>query len=120
ADLDALVKEKVKEDEYIDYKSGTLLKKSPKERARTVREYLSGFANSNGGVVIFGIQEEKERPLQVDGCDPKDVGSNLDDWASDCLKDIASYFSPLPKFKVVSHPDGEVLVCGVGRSYGFV
>ena len=120
AHLDVLVKERVKEDEYIDYKSGALLKKPPKERARTVREYLSGFANSDGGVVIFGIQEEKERPTQVDGCDPKDVGGNLMGWASHCVNPIWAFFSPLPRFEVVAHPEGEVLVCAVGRSYNLV
>lgn len=120
AHLDALVKERVREDEYIDYKSGALLKKPPKERARTVREYLSGFANSDGGVVIFGIQEEGERPTQVDGCDPKDVGGNLIGWASHCVNPIWAFFSPLPRFEVVTHSDGEVLVCAVGRSYNLV
>lgn len=124
AHLDALITERVREDENIEYKSGTLLRdKDRKERARIVREYMSGFANSDGGVLLFGIEEEgveEKRPTQVAGCNPKDVNGDLVGWAMRCVTPIGAYFSPFPKFRVVEHHNGKVLVCAVGRSYNLV
>lgn len=119
--LEALVKERVKEDEYIDYKSRALLTgKSSKEAARVVREYMSGFANSDGGVLIIGMEESEGRASAVTGCNPKDVGGDLEGWAARCVTGLGAYFNPPPKFEAVQCPTGEVLVCAVGRSFNLV
>lgn len=119
AHLDALKTEQVKEDESIDYKSGAILK-DRKKAARTVREYLSGFANSDGGVLVIGIEEVDKKPSAITGCDAKDVGGDLGGWAARCVTELGAYFSPFPRFMAVEHSGVEVLVCAVARSYNMV
>lgn len=127
--LDSLVAERVREDEYIEYKSGAIFQKSNKDLSRMIRQYMSGFANSDGGVLIIGVEEDKQktrlgafesRPTKVDGCNDRRISGDLASWAAECVKDIGARFSPLPRFRVVAHPVGEVLVCAVWRSYNLV
>ena len=130
--VDALVKERVKEDEHLEYKRGAVFRdgKSNNELSRMIRRYMSGFANSDGGVLIIGVEEEERqsartdalesRPIGVDGCNDRSIEGDLASWAAECVNELGAYFSPSPKFRVIEHPKGEVLVCAAGRSYGLV
>lgn len=121
--LDALVTEKVKEDQFLDYKNGRELN-NKKKAADTLRQYLSGFANSEGGVLIIGVDEES---WAVTGC-PAPGGGKLEDferglreWASDCVSPIAGHFSQRPEFCVVEYPGGKkALVAWTARSLNLV
>jgi predicted HTH transcriptional regulator len=55
--LDALLTEKVEEDQFLDYKDGSELD-NKKKAADTLRQYLSGFANSDGGILIIGVNDK--------------------------------------------------------------
>lgn len=114
-DVDQLVSEKVIEDLYLDYKHGNELL-DRKKASQTIRQYVSSFANSSGGVLIIGVDEQN---WQVTGYS---IGKSDDlaMWASRCLTPIASYFSPPLIFQVVKHPQGDVLICAVARSIGLV
>lgn len=114
-ELDDLLQEKVSEDLYLDYKHGHLCK-DKKQFASTIRVYLSGFANSAGGTLIVGVDGDK---WNVTGCSTPG-GGDLAEWASRCLVPIASHFSPLPRFQVVKHNKGDVLVAFTDRSYQLV
>lgn len=116
-EIDQLVTQQVREDLYLEYKHGDELNKS--DASNTIREYLSAFANSAGGVLIIGIEESKGVPTRVTGCAGHSKGA-LDEWAARCITPIANYFSPLPKFHVVKHPNGEVLIGIAHRSLGLV
>ena len=112
--LDELVSEPVAEDLFLEYKHGNLLAQS--EAPRMIREYLSGFANSAGGVLIVGVDQAN---WSITGCRAPG-GEDLAEWASRCLTPIAPYFSPLPRFQVVQHSEGDVLVASTDRSLGLV
>lgn len=115
SELESLVEDKVPEDSFLDYKHGDELKKS--DPSLTIRRYVSGFANSEGGILIVGVDEEN---WEITGAKAPG-GIALDKWAATCLADIASYFSPLPRMHVVGHPtQGNVLIVAVGRSAGLV
>lgn len=114
-ELDDLVRESVPEDLFLEYKHGNLLT-DPKKAARTIRAYLSGFANSAGGILIVGVDEAT---WSIDDCSAPG-GEDLAEWASRCLTPIATYFSPLPRFQIIRHPDGDVLVAYTDRSLGLV
>ena len=62
--LNALVAEGVLEDLLLDYKDGRELADA-KKAGRTLRQYMSGFANSDGGVLIIGVND---RDWIVTGC----------------------------------------------------
>jgi hypothetical protein len=114
-DLDALLQEKVQEDLFLEYKHGDELQESRKA-SQALRQYLSGFANSAGGALIIGVDQQN---WTVTGCTAPG-GGDLAEWASRCLTPIAPYFSPPPRFQVVKHPQGDVLIASTDRSLGLV
>jgi Putative DNA-binding domain len=109
--LDALMGDRVKEREHLEYKHGKVPEDKAAARAM-VRQYVSGFANSDGGLLLIGIDEET---MTVTGATAPG-GGDLAVWASSCLVGIAGYFSPLPRFQVVEHRNGSVLVAATLRS----
>ncbi len=116
-EIDQLVTQRVREDLYLEYKHGDALTKG--DATNTIREYLSAFANSNGGVLIIGVDAPGGIPINVTGCAGHNKGG-LDEWAARCITPIANYFSPPPKFHIVNHPKGDVLICLAYRSLQLV
>jgi len=93
--LDALLQDQVIEDLHLEYKHGEVLEKTTEKPSRMIREYVSGFANGAGGVLLVGVDEDN---WCVTGCKAPGGGS-LTRWASDCVSPIAGYLSPPPVFK---------------------
>ena len=63
-DLENMIKNQIQENIHLDYKSSSALlsKNSRKEIAKDV----SAFANSDGGCIIYGIEEDKHLPQSID------------------------------------------------------
>lgn len=116
-EIDNLINHKVKEDQFLEFKSGLELEK--KDAAKTIRDYMCGFANSDGGVLIIGIEAPSGIPIRVDGCN-KHTKGDLAEWAARCLTEVGSYFSPIPKFQILNHPNGEVLIGIAQRSLNLI
>jgi putative hemolysin len=114
-DLDLLIAESVLEDQYLDYKNPQILN-SKKKAAQVIREYVSAFANSMGGILIIGIDQ---RTGEITNCKAPD-GGDLAEWASRCLTPIYHHFSPLPQIRVVEHASGNVLIVYTDRSLNLV
>jgi hypothetical protein len=71
ADIDSLVRNQVPESIHLDYKASPAL--DPKKRDEIAKD-VSAFANSDGGLLIYGIEEDKAShlPVRIDaGVDPK-------------------------------------------------
>lgn len=69
ADLDALVQDGVQESLTLDYKASPSLDLADNKRRDELAKDVAAFANSAGGVIIYGIEEDKQRPIRVDdGC----------------------------------------------------
>jgi hypothetical protein len=85
-ELDQFIQANPDENQYLDYKNGLITTQRQRKKGRaTIREYVSGFANSDGGVLIIGIDEY--RPRQITPCEQLIGQQLLKDWASDCLQD---------------------------------
>ena len=112
-DLDAVVSSFADEGQFHDFKDGKLL--GARKPGSVVREYVSAFANAEGGVLVVGVSErDGSGKRQVTGC--KALGKPLDAWAKDCVVGFAGALTPPPRFQTVPHPKGEVLVCAVARA----
>lgn len=117
-ELNDLIKHKTKEDQFLEFKHGLEIEEN-KDASKTVRDYMCGFANSEGGILIIGVDAPSGIPESVTGCNNHKKG-DLAEWASRCLTDIASYFSPIPKFQVLHHPNGDVLIGVTQRSLNLI
>jgi hypothetical protein len=115
--IKAVVAEHSKEDQHLDYKDAQLLTRNPNRAKKDIRQYISGFANAEGGVLVVGVTEKDATTGRrtIDGC-ARPGGKELDIWAKDLILDMASYLSPPPRFQVVNVEGKEVLVCGVARA----
>ncbi len=106
------------EGQYLDFKGGQITEKANRSVGRQViREYVSGFANADGGILVVGVTEEKPRtifPCQRLG------ETGLAEWAKDVVLDMAPFLVPLPRFQVVDHQEGPVLLIAVARAPQFV
>ena len=69
SDLEQFIQEHPVETQDFEYKDGMITKRAKRQAGRqTIREYISGFANSDGGVLIIGINENT--PRAVAPCEP--------------------------------------------------
>jgi hypothetical protein len=100
---------------YIDFKDGAELNDLTKAR-RTLRRYVSGFANADGGLLIVGVSDgggvaanRTFTPTLRPG------GRPLTEWARTVLADMGGSLTPPPRIQVVDVAGVEVLVVGVAR-----
>ncbi len=106
--------QKFQEDQHLDYKDGAITSKDKSKHGRKIiREQISGFANSDGGVLIIGITDKP--PREISPCIPPGA-EPLDKWAEAHLLDISPRLSPLPRIQIVDHPKGPVLIIAVARA----
>lgn len=113
-DLNKILGTRIPEDLHLDYKRGVLLAKTT--RTSKIRRYISGFANADGGVLIVGIAEADRYPTEITGCDPGDVGGDLEAWAHQALNPLIPYIGFAPVVRVVPHTKGPVLFIAAERA----
>ncbi len=80
ADLTRLISQQEEESLTLEYKRSDSLGREDREKNEMAKD-VSAHANSDGGVLIYGIEEDNHRPVRIDeGVDPADVrrsGSRL-------------------------------------------
>ena len=109
--LEDLLRCKVDEDLHLEYKHGDVLKQPGQAPSQMIREYVSGFANGAGGVLLVGVDEGK---WQVTGCTGPQ--GDLIRWASSCVSPISGFLSPPPRYETVDCGGREVLAVATARS----
>ena len=113
--LDEFMQANQVEGQYHEYKSGIITTPSERDKGRRIiREYVSGFANSDGGVLLIGVDESQ--PRKIVSCEAFIGNSPLEEWSSRCLQGMVGYFSPQPRFQVIQHSEGSVLAISVARA----
>lgn len=87
---------KIPEDLHLEYKSGKAIDYS---KTAEISKDVSAFANSDGGVLIYGVQEDKSThlPVSIDGVDSKAFSH---EWLENIIK---SNITPIiPEFIIKS------------------
>lgn len=110
-DLTELLASGEREKQWLEFKHGDAFK-NHKPAALLLREYVAGFANADGGILIGGVSNDRKT---ITGCKAPG-GGDLKDWASRCLDPLAGFFSPPPRIESVNHPNGEVLFVATSRA----
>jgi hypothetical protein len=83
SDLSALIRDEVQESLNVDYKSSGGLTNNSATR-RELSKDVSAFANAEGGMLIYGIEEDKHVPTAVDaGVDRRQITK---EWLEQVLK----------------------------------
>ncbi|MEH2457762.1 AlbA family DNA-binding domain-containing protein [Nostoc sp.] len=73
-DIELLIQSGVKESLTLDYKRCESLDKHNPNRKKDLSKDVSAFANSAGGVIVYGVIETNHLPTGIDsGYDPKDI-----------------------------------------------
>jgi hypothetical protein len=65
ADLERLIAEGVKESLTLDYKASPALDRADKKRDELCKD-VTAFANSAGGQIVYGMEEDKHAPTKLD------------------------------------------------------
>src|SRR5689334_5136891 len=73
ADILEMIRDQVQESLILDYKKCDALQKTDGKKSEMSKD-VSAFANSAGGVIIYGVEEDKHIPTGIDvGYDPHDI-----------------------------------------------
>ena len=67
-DIKYLINNEVEENIHLDYKDAGALAKVDKKRSEITKD-VSAFANSDGGVIVYGIAEHDHRPQKISPID---------------------------------------------------
>lgn len=62
-EIEAMVRNQVQEDLHLDYKDSRAIHNGARSE---IAKDVSAFANSDGGVIIYGVREKSNLPVQVD------------------------------------------------------
>lgn len=97
--LENLISNKVEEDIHLDYKAGAALQK-PRgdELYKDISKDVSSFANSDGGILIYGIAEDKEYKHLPGTIDPVDRTQTPREWLEQIIQNKIS-----PRLDVTIH-----------------
>ena len=67
-DIDSLITNEVEENIHLDYKAAGALDKDDKKRIEITKD-ISAFANSDGGIIVYGVSEEDHKPKEISPID---------------------------------------------------
>ena len=65
-----LIQNEVEENIHLDYKEARALGKDDAKKAEITKD-VSAFANSDGGVIVYGVAEENYKPQEITPIDGK-------------------------------------------------
>src|SRR6266851_6119899 len=80
ADLDRLLTDDIKESLTLDYKRAAALAKTTPKRDSELFKDVSAFANSAGGQIVYGIEEEGPHPKRVQDVDAINPAEVSREW----------------------------------------
>ncbi len=106
-----LTEKRVQECQVLEYKSG-FVPGCKKDLPSQIRKSICGMANSMGGLVIIGIENNT---IQLVGCDG--IGeANLSSWISTCITPIAPNLYPPPRIIELTIEEKKVIIIVILRS----
>ena len=112
-DLKNMIKNQIQENIHLDYKRSSAL--SLQNNHKEIAKDVSAFANSDGGCIIYGIEEDKHLPKKIDS------GVDHDKYTREWLENvITSNISPRIDGITISpiplSPDNSVYIVDIPKS----
>jgi hypothetical protein len=85
--LENLIKNGIEESLSLEYKSSPSLNKTDQKKINEIAKDVSAFANADGGILIYGIQEKDHLPLRIDPINRSLVKREwLEQKIQDCIR----------------------------------
>lgn len=81
-DIESLISNEVEENVHLDYKAAGALAKDDKKRTEITKD-VSAFANSDGGIIVYGIAEKDHRPKEIS---PVDGRAFTKEWLENVIQ----------------------------------
>lgn len=121
ADIEQLISDQEQEGQRLDYKE-TLPEKGDR---REFLKHVAGFANTTGGLIVFGVREKRDENGKPTGVPeegpPCGIGFNVDDFFLRLASGIRDSITPqlVPQPEIVSVPgfDPPVVIVRIPRSF---
>lgn len=108
ADIEYLIRNEVEEDVHLDYKEKRALAKTDSARFDITKD-VSAFANSDGGMLVYGIAEHDHKPKEIS---PIDGRIFTKEWLENIIQSIQPRVENVKIFPV--------RVAGIEKSVYFV
>ncbi|AZA55361.1 helix-turn-helix domain-containing protein [Chryseobacterium sp. G0201] len=83
--IQELINNKIEENLHLDYKASGSLEKNEK-KANEISKDVSAFANSDGGVIIYGIKEDSINKHIPEKIDPIDRNAISKEWIEQIIQ----------------------------------
>ncbi len=122
SDIERIVNNKLSESKSLDYKREINLEKG--DEKKDFLYDIASFANSDGGILVFGVSESKDSDGKNNGLPDEIIGLNIDNFDKLILKIedlIHSSIEPnIPNItiKVLSNKDKNVLLIAIPKPIG--
>lgn len=113
-DMLLLIKNEVKEDLHLDYKDGHALSKDDQKITEITKD-VSSFANADGGIIIYGISEDKksQKPIRTSPIIDKTITK---EWLEQKIDLITPRIKNVRIFPIDDFENGIIYVVKIPRS----
>ena len=81
-DIHRLIADGIEESLQLEYKEAGALSKDDKKRAEITKD-ISAFADSNGGIIIYGVSEQDHKPKEITQIDGRVYTK---EWLENCIQ----------------------------------
>ena len=69
-DIQRLIDQEVEENIHLDYKASGSLSQEDRKKNELTKD-ISAFANSDGGIIVYGVSEKENKPFDFSFINPK-------------------------------------------------
>lgn len=112
-DIEYLIASEIEENIHLDYKAAGALDKDDKKRTEITKD-VSAFANSDGGIIVYGLSEKDNRPQSLS---PVDGRIYTKEWLENVIQLIQPKIEELKIFPVrINNLDQSIYVVKIPRS----
>lgn len=113
ADIESLITNEVEEDIHLDYKEARALAKDDKKRIEITKD-VSAFANSDGGIIVYGVAEAGNKPKAISPIDGREITK---EWLENVILSIQPKINGIKIYPIrVDDAEHSIYVVKIPRS----